>query len=221
MPKIFAALRGQAIAITALCIALGGTSYAAIKLPKKSVGTAQLKSNAVTSSKVRNGSLQRGDFKTGQVPAGSRGPTGPTGPRGATGAQGPMGDAPGAAFSAVDNTTINSPSGTGFFRVLTLSAVPAGRYVITAKASLDSDASVTEQVTCRLTAGAATDESNEGLGVESANDDYGTPSLQLATTLAAPTDVTLDCNNPSGTASDPDVTFRSIVATQVGSINGG
>src|SRR5581483_2402945 len=41
----------------ALAVALGGTSYAAVSLPANSVGTAQLKNDAVTSLKVKNGSL--------------------------------------------------------------------------------------------------------------------------------------------------------------------
>jgi hypothetical protein len=41
------------VACIALTVALGGTSYAAITLPKNSVGTRQLKKNAVTGVKVR------------------------------------------------------------------------------------------------------------------------------------------------------------------------
>jgi hypothetical protein len=41
------------VACISLTVALGGTSYAAIKLPKNSVGTKQLKKNAVTPVKVR------------------------------------------------------------------------------------------------------------------------------------------------------------------------
>jgi hypothetical protein len=64
-------------ASVALFVALGGTSYAAIKLPAKSVGTIQLKSRAVTKakiapgavdgSKVRNGSLTGADIAAGAV----------------------------------------------------------------------------------------------------------------------------------------------------------
>ena len=38
------------VALMALFVALGGTSYAALKLPKNSVGNRQLKTGAVTSS---------------------------------------------------------------------------------------------------------------------------------------------------------------------------
>jgi hypothetical protein len=73
------------IAIVALIVALGGTGYAAIKLPANSVGTAQLKKDAVTSLKVKNGSLLAGDFKAGQIPAGPQGPDGSPGPAGPAG----------------------------------------------------------------------------------------------------------------------------------------
>jgi len=50
------------VAIVALVLSLGGTSYAAIVLPAGSVGTKQLKKNAVVSSKVKNGSLTTADI---------------------------------------------------------------------------------------------------------------------------------------------------------------
>ncbi len=75
-------------ATLALIVALGGTSYAAIKLPSNSVGSKQIKkraithsklrANAVTSGIVRNGSLRAKDFKAGQLPAGPAGPAGAT-----------------------------------------------------------------------------------------------------------------------------------------------
>jgi hypothetical protein len=66
-------------AATALFIALGGTSYAAITIPQHSVGSAQLRTNAVTSAKVKDHSLLSKDFKSGQLPAGPAGPQGPKG----------------------------------------------------------------------------------------------------------------------------------------------
>src|SRR5215471_17935537 len=89
---------GLVVAIIALIVALGGTSYAAFTLPKNSVGTKQLKKNsvtgqrinrnAVTSAKVRNGSLLAADFKAGQLPAGPKGDKGDPGPKGDTGPAG-------------------------------------------------------------------------------------------------------------------------------------
>ena len=77
------------IACTALAIALGGTSYAAVqRLPK----------NSVTTYQVKDFSLLARDFKRGQVPAGPVGPTGPAGPSGPQGPAGPAGPAGGAAL---------------------------------------------------------------------------------------------------------------------------
>jgi hypothetical protein len=45
------------ISIVALVFAMVGTGYAAFKVPKKSVGTKQLKANAVTNAKVKNETL--------------------------------------------------------------------------------------------------------------------------------------------------------------------
>jgi hypothetical protein len=76
------------VACLALTVALSGASYAAVVLPRNSVGKAQLKKNAVVSAKiasggvrtsdlraaavnsrkVRNGSLLKADFKAGQLP---------------------------------------------------------------------------------------------------------------------------------------------------------
>ena len=59
----------MAVACLALLVALGGTSIAAVNaLPANSVGTAQLKNNAVNSQKVRNNSLLEEDFALGTLP---------------------------------------------------------------------------------------------------------------------------------------------------------
>ena len=60
-------LRGNTIALLALFIALGGTTYAATALPKNSVGTKQLKRNAVTAVKIKNGNVTSGKLKNGSV----------------------------------------------------------------------------------------------------------------------------------------------------------
>lgn len=98
-------LRAHAVGWVALVVALGGTSYAAVQLPRNSVGAAQVKRNAITSAKVKNGTLVAADFKKGVLAAGKAvavavaGPGGPAGPQGvrgesgATGAQGAPGPA--------------------------------------------------------------------------------------------------------------------------------
>lgn len=80
----------MAVALLALFVALGGSAYAGLTLPRNSVGSAQLKrgavtaaklhTNAVTSSTVKAHSLLATDFKPGQLPQGPQGPKGPPGP---------------------------------------------------------------------------------------------------------------------------------------------
>lgn len=57
------------VASLALFIALGGVSYAAVKLPKNSVGTKQIKKNAVTSAKIKNRSVLGSDLRNNTVTA--------------------------------------------------------------------------------------------------------------------------------------------------------
>ena len=51
------------VAYLALVVALGGTSYAAVKLPKNSVGSKQIKVGAVKSVDVKEGTLRTGDVR--------------------------------------------------------------------------------------------------------------------------------------------------------------
>ena len=87
---------GTAAAYLALFVALGGTSYAAISIPRNSVGNAQLKNGAVTNAKVRGHSLTSSAFRSGSLPKGA---TGSAGPQGSPGPQGPAGTAGTAAGS--------------------------------------------------------------------------------------------------------------------------
>lgn len=65
---------------------LGGTSYAAIKIPAKSIGEKQLQRDAVTSVSVRDGSITASDLAPGAAVSGPRGPRGAGGPPGPAGA---------------------------------------------------------------------------------------------------------------------------------------
>jgi hypothetical protein len=56
------------------------------------VGTKQIKKDAVTSAKIKDGSIQNADLAPGTLRAGGVGPAGPTGSKGDTGAAGPKGD---------------------------------------------------------------------------------------------------------------------------------
>src|SRR3954468_22599857 len=72
-------------ATLALFIALGGTSYAALKLPRNSVGSQQIRAGAVHSSEIRDRSLRLRDIavSTRSALSGRQGQAGPQGPPGA------------------------------------------------------------------------------------------------------------------------------------------
>lgn len=65
----------------ALFIALGGTSYAAITLPRNSVGHTQIRKNAVHSSEIRNHTVRLSDISKNSRNSlrGQQGPQGPAG----------------------------------------------------------------------------------------------------------------------------------------------
>jgi Collagen triple helix repeat (20 copies) len=95
-PKLTAARVAVVLAATALTVAVFGSTpvgHAAgtLLVGAKSVGTKQLKNNAVTSAKVKNGSLLAADFKPDQLLAGPQGPRGEPGAQGPKGAAGPLG----------------------------------------------------------------------------------------------------------------------------------
>ena len=81
------------VATLALFAALGGTSYAALRVTGKNVKNSSLtgvdvKNSSLTTSDVKDRSLLSKDFKAGQLPAGAKGDKGDTGAAGAAGAPG-------------------------------------------------------------------------------------------------------------------------------------
>ena len=80
---------GNVLPLLALFVALGGTSYAAVKVTRNAVSAGQIKTSGVASSEVKNGSLRKADLRSG--PLGPIGPVGLGGPQGAKGAAGDMG----------------------------------------------------------------------------------------------------------------------------------
>jgi hypothetical protein len=75
-----------AVSLVALVVALGGTGYAVTQLPRNSVGTQQLRNNAVTGAKVKARTLDASKFKKGTLLQGPRGAQGAQGAQGVPGA---------------------------------------------------------------------------------------------------------------------------------------
>jgi hypothetical protein len=100
------------VAVVALFVALGGTTYAATSLPKNSVGAKQLKKNAVTGVKIKSGAVTKTKINKKTIAAlkGNEGQQGPPGPPGPKGDQGPQG--PGGSILSFDANATASPSPT-------------------------------------------------------------------------------------------------------------
>src|SRR3954462_8366348 len=140
-----------AIAVLAAVIAMTGTGYAAFKLARGSVGSAQLAHDAVTSAKVKNRKLSARDFAaaTRSALVGPEGAKGDKGPRGAPGNPGSNNTTPGPsdAYGAYHDAAV--PVGTTAAPLAGLT-VPAGSYFVRVKAQVAAGTANTN-VTCTLT----------------------------------------------------------------------
>ena len=92
MHSILRSLRSNAIALTALFVALGGTSYAVSQLPANSVGGRQVKDASLGTKELSRSARRALRGRAGSAgPAGARGALGPAGVAGVAGQVGPQG----------------------------------------------------------------------------------------------------------------------------------
>ena len=223
------------VSIVALLVALGGTSYAAVTLPKNSVGTAQLKKNAVISSKVKNGSLKAADFAAGQLKAGPKGDTGTTGTTGATGARGDTGlqgnpgpAGPTAAAKASKNfapdVLLGPSSGTNvidfdttFAGAARLHMTFSGRVVASASLQVHHESGSAQTVDCNIVRMNST---NTGIAEAGQSEwqtlpvgAYSLMSLNAAFDLpAGDYNLRLNCSQIGGSANDVSVDDATLTA---------
>jgi hypothetical protein len=125
-----------AVAYLALFVALGGSSYAALRVGSEqivndSVRSRDIRNNEIRSKDVRDGALLAKDFEVGQLPAG---PKGDLGARGEAGEQGPPGI---SGLVRVDATSANNSDSVKFANAI----CPAGKRVIGSGAELSGAAS--------------------------------------------------------------------------------
>jgi hypothetical protein len=218
------------ISIVALFVAMGGTGYAALKLPKNSVGSKQIRTGAVGSSEVKNGSLTKKDFRAGQIPAGPRGLAGPAGTNGINGHDGGTGPrGPSDAWVSISggpHDGSNSASVT----------VPAGDYVAAASGQVLYYKSGTYptgegETNCALTS-AADSAHNTGTfatvpshGFLSGSDQGGlaTVSQNSAFHLPSGGTITYTCSNATFGTQDSSATMQyanmRVTAIQVGALH--
>jgi hypothetical protein len=114
------------VACVALVVALGGTGYAAFRLPAGSVGTKQLRNGAVTKAKIAPATIKALASGGGTPGAGGQGPAGPQGPKGPKGATGPKG-----TTGQNGATGQVGPAGAGYARYSSVAGSGAvGGYVV-------------------------------------------------------------------------------------------
>jgi hypothetical protein len=183
------------VALVALFVSLGGVSYGVAtgfidsrELKNNAVSTKDLKNNDIRSGDVRNNSLKGADianrslgsvdFRAGELPAGATGPTGPRGPSNAF-----VADESDDSFTEVATTRT----------VLGRLNVPAGKYVIFAKATLNNNAAQASW-DCDLTAGTSQDATGGGALQVGTPDDREILTLSVSHEFAAPGTVELACS---------------------------
>jgi hypothetical protein len=192
------------IALLALVVALGGTSYAALKITGKDV-----RDSSLTGRDIKNRSLGAADFKAGALPRAAPGATGPAGPTGAPGPAGPEGP-PGPAGPAGERgeagpseAVVKRRSGafpvqTALTDVVALS-LPAGAWVVTVSAHAHNSALATGGAFCELRGGGSQLGSRE-VALGEADTPTGDDAITLigAVALDAPGDVRLRCQESGG-----------------------
>lgn len=115
----------------ALFLALSGTSYAvATTLPKNSVGDKQLRPDAVTGAKIKDGTVGGADLAPGVAASGPRGPRGEQGPAGERG--------PSDVFVGTGGVKSFPTSANAHVVVAKLTGLPAGSYVFEGNARISN-----------------------------------------------------------------------------------
>jgi len=190
------------MSVIAVFIALGGTGYAALKLPKNSVGAGQLKKNAVTPPKVAPATVAR-----------FRGATGPVGPAG------PIG--PSDAYIDREDT-IQPLSGTATPNQVVALTLPAGSYVLFAKLLADNDAAVVSRIDCSLEAPAGNPIDFMKLSLAptgAANLEFGDISLAGGGAIDSPASASVQCQQLGPASPGITVGFRKLIAVRVGELH--
>lgn len=204
------------ISLIALFVALGGASYAAVSLPNNSVGTAQIKNNAVNYKKIATHTigLQRIDATKVQVRVSG---TCKNASAINTIAQGGkvtcQSTLPTQFGASSDSSTVGTTSATVVSKIL-----PAGNYLLTAVPYATINPSNTAagqqvQVTCTLSAASGSSQTRTAsieVGQSTRTQTVAIPMTFPATVAAPQGTAHVDCLHAATPATpDPTVTVQS------------
>jgi hypothetical protein len=204
------------IALIAFFVALGGGAYAAFSLPKNSVGTKQLRRGAVTPPKLSKAALKKLKGATG--PRGPQGKTGKTGPKGAKGDKGDTG-----AMGPSDVYAAGAAAGSlsGSYAQVAAVTVPAGDYLLQAKATIFATAASSAAITtCQIAptaAGGPGTWDQTRVSLPEITGEVTSQSLALAgaDSFNSQQTVVLSCRTESGTTTFDDARVWAIKAGAV------
>jgi hypothetical protein len=202
------------VTVLAFVVLCGGGAYAAGHLGKSSVGSRQLKKNAVTGIKVKDGSLTARDLANGVLRAG------PQGPRGLQGLQGLPGTSHG--FQASGSVNFDKFSSSPFGSTVVTLVVPPGAYFATASVQAETVNGVESTVTCRLIDGVGGPESTgattrtQPVRADKLSDNFTLTALFLVTAGQA---LNLQCSKSSA-GSSARITAANVVAIQIADLSG-
>jgi hypothetical protein len=199
------------ISIVALCVALGGSAYAATQ---------------ITSKNIKNGTIQNADIKNGTIQSGklSKGVQNLIAKNGGSSNGASSVAGVGQSYEAIRKAGPENQPANTIVTAATLT-VPAGAYVVTANTIMTAFTGTTNPLealfgtngsltgSCTLDAGGVTQQSLQTIAVN----DRQTPAtlgMQLTRTVGAPMDIKLNC---SATISWR-LSETSIIATKVGAI---
>ena len=177
------------VAMLALFMALGGTSYAALK-----IGSKQIRNNSVKSVDIRNNGVRGKDIRDATI----------TGRDIAPGVIGGELKAS-AAEARRDSGPTNIPASQNFTTVATLSGLEPGAYYISAKVNQGSD--VVAQGRCRLSTENDYDDSSQGLRAHGAATGH---NLQIIHTFTSAGAAVLACRSTAGNWSATDTKVIAI-----------
>lgn len=191
------------VAVIALVVATGGTSYAVAKLPRNSVGAIQIKRDAVTSAKVKAQAITTAKLADGSV-TGAKVLDGSL--TGADLAAGTLA----AAYRSDRDASTPLPLSSSSTTVLSTPTLPAGSYVLLARANVRETGGALTTATCSIGDDAAQ-------AIPLASGDVVALSLVATTTLSSAGTASLSCLETSGGGA-LEVRQASVTAIRVESI---
>jgi hypothetical protein len=136
----------------AVFVALGGTGYAALKLPRNSVGAKQIRTAAVRSAEVKDHSLKPADFATlPQGPKGDKGDKGDSGAPGTDATQVVLATGSDSSATDIDIGAFNTVADSQELRSIITTTAPARIFAQAAITLKDSTANASpDDAHCKL-----------------------------------------------------------------------